>query len=257
MVMQPTLYALAFSLGAILLPAAGENPQDASLTDAPGGASLHEVAPGIYEIGKLHLDQGAHTVSFPGAVNMDKGPLEYLLVTPMGSTHESLLVSAEIQPHDLHLAMLLIGAKGATGDPASAAGAAQGHIDAEYLKHAPKLKGDAVSIRVQWTVAGMDREAAVEDWVYKTDAHKAAERGPWIYNGSLFGSGGKFLADLEGAFVALVTNPSALVNNPRKGSDNDQVWEANTKAMPPAKTPVKIAIQLLDPPKAPPEKPGK
>ena len=78
------------------------------------------------------------------------------------------------------------------------------------------------------------------------------ERGPWTYNGSLF-SNGHFMAQVEGAFAALVTYPSALINNPRKGSDNDQIWAVNEKVIPPVKTPLEIAIQLLpnDEPKTP------
>ena len=58
---------------------------------------------------------------------------------------------------------------------------------------------------------------------------------------------GRFLAQTEGAFVALVTNPSALLNNPRKGSDNDQMWGVNEKAVPPVNTPVEIIFKLIPP----------
>jgi hypothetical protein len=56
---------------------------------------------------------------------------------------------------------------------------------------------------------------------------------------------GHFLAQVEGSHAALVTYPSALINNPRRGSDNDQIWTVNTKAVPAADTPVEITIQLL------------
>jgi hypothetical protein len=41
-----------------------------------------------------------------------------------------------------------------------------------------------------------------------------------------------------------------LINNPRKGNDNDQIWAVNTKAVPPVKTPVEITITLLPAPDA-------
>jgi hypothetical protein len=56
---------------------------------------------------------------------------------------------------------------------------------------------------------------------------------------------GHFLAQIEGAHAALVTYPAALINNPRKGNDNDQIWTVNTKAVPAVKTPVDIVITLL------------
>ncbi len=55
---------------------------------------MREVSPGVYEIGKIHLDQKARTVRFPGLLNMKDGNLEYLLVTDQGNIHESLLSSA-------------------------------------------------------------------------------------------------------------------------------------------------------------------
>jgi hypothetical protein len=72
-----------------------------------------------------------------------------------------------------------------------------------------------------------------------------------IYTGSMFRDG-HFLAQSEGAFAALVTYPAALINNPRKGSDDDLVWAVNTKAVPPVDTPVEIIITLEPSPEAKP-----
>ena len=84
---------------------AQEEPQ------APSVPNIREVAPGQYEIGLIHLDQKAQTLSFPGALNLNQGLMEYLIVTPEGSTHESLLVT-DARPTDVQFAMLLLGAKG-------------------------------------------------------------------------------------------------------------------------------------------------
>lgn len=207
---------------------------------------MREVSPGIFEIGKIHLDQKARTISFPGSLNMKDGIIEYLLVTEQGATHESLLVS-EIQPNDLHFAMLLLGAKGSGEGKPVPGELPPGQIDAKYLKTAPKLKGDPVSISVQWKAGDATKTVAVEDWVFNTEKKKPMERGPWTYNGSLFNEG-HFMAQIEGAFVALVTFPSALINNPRQGNDNDSIWTVNEKAVPAVKTPLEIVIQLLPAP---------
>ncbi len=210
--------------------------------DAPAPTpTMREISPGIFEIGKLRLDQKARTVTFPGVLNLKEGNLEYLLVTPEGSTHESLLVS-EIAPNELHFAMLLLGAKGA--GITSAKDAPPGQIDAKFLKNAPKMKGESISIKVRWKAGDADKDAPVEDWIFNTATKKPMERGPWIYNGSMFNDG-HFLAQIEGAHAALVTYPSALINNPRKGNDDDQIWTVHTKAVPPVKTPLEITIHLL------------
>ena len=230
--------ACAFFLGFAVLPAAVA--QETPPSPVP---VMREVSPGIYEIGKLHLDQKALTVSFPGWLNLDRGILEYLLVTERGSTHESLLAS-DIQPNDLHFAMLLLGAKGSGLATPGPADKPPGQIDTMYLKNAPKLKGDDVVISVKWQAGGVEKSGLVEDWIWNGETKKAMQRGSWIYNGSMF-SEGHFLAQIDGAFAAIVTYPGALINNPRKGNDNDQIWTVNEKAVPPVKTPVEITIKLV------------
>jgi hypothetical protein len=216
---------------------------------SPLAPTMREVAPGIYEVGKVRLDQKAITVTFPGSVNMTQGLLEYLIVTPEGSTHESLLVT-DVPPTDLQFSMLLLGAKGSGPANLGPDAAPPPQIDAKYLKSAPRLKGDTVSIRVRWKAGNDEKTSPVEDWLYNEQTKKTAERGPWVYNGSMF-SNGHFLAQIEGAIGALVTNPAALINNPRKGSDNDQIWSVNEKVVPPVNSPLQIIFQLATPPPDP------
>jgi hypothetical protein len=208
-------------------------------------AVKREISPGIFQIGDLRLDKAQRTVTFPGKLNMADGALEYLLVTPGGSTHESLLVT-EIQPADLHFAMLLLGAKGAGLTAPAPEDAPPAQINKEYLQRAPKLKGDDILISVKWKAGEAEKTAAVEDWLMNSKTRKAAPRGPWRYTGSMF-KDGKFLAQIEGTFGALVTFPSALINNPREHNDDDTAWEVNTKAVPKVDTPVEIVIQLATP----------
>jgi hypothetical protein len=236
---MPKLKFLPTLLGALALFTAAQAQNE---PPAPSPI-MREVSPGVYEIGQIRLDQKARTVTFPGELNMNDGNLEYLLVTEQGNVHESLLVS-DVTPSDLHFAMLLLGAKG-SGEQSGDLPPAQ--IDAKFLKTAPKLKGDRISITVRWKVSDVEKSTPVEDWIVNTEAKKPAERGPWIYNGSVFNEG-HFLAQIEGAHAALVTYPAALINNPRKGNDNDQIWEVNAKAVPPVKTPVDIVITLLTDP---------
>jgi hypothetical protein len=209
---------------------------------SPASPAMRELSPGVYALGKLRLDKNTNTLSFPGTVQMDKGYLEYLLVAPFGSTHESLLVT-DMQPSDLHFAMLLLGAKGAGILTPAADDKPPGQIDAAYLKRAPRLQGDPLTITATWTREGKEETARVEDWILNKSTNKPATKGAWIYTGSMFSSG-KFLAQLEGCLAAVVTNPAALINNPRPGHDDDQVWVVNEKAVPPAETPVEIKIRL-------------
>ncbi len=204
-----------------------------------------EIAPGVFEVGAVRLDKSVGTVTFPARVNMVDGLVEYLLVSPEGAKHESVLVS-EAQPQDVHMAMLLLGAKGMTTDAK-----APGRIDAEYLAKAPKLTGDRISLTVKWkTAEGEDRASPVERWIVKRVAvpkkpakELVAADGPWLYTGSYFYEA-RFLAQTEGAFASLVSYPAALINNPRSGSNDDHLWFVNKATIPPEGTAVEFIIKL-------------
>lgn len=223
-------------------------PLVATAADEPAVAkpAVKDLGNGQYEVGAIRLEQKTKTVTFPGAVNMDKGGLEYLLVGRNGPTHESLLVT-DVSPTELETVMILLGVKppkrvmpGVDAPP--------GQLTAEYLKGAPKLAGEQIAITATWKdKAGAEKTVEVADWLYYLPNKKAATRGAWVYSGSMFGADNKFLAQLEEIFASLVTNPAALINNPRKGSDDDRVWEVNDKVVPPAGTPVTITIQIQPP----------
>ncbi len=222
--------------------------------DAPKFSPPKEVAPGVFEVGAVRLDKNTRTVTLPAKVNMSDGLVEYLCVTPRGATHESVLVS-EAGPQNVHVAMLLLGAKGAAvGDPKQA----PGQITAEFLAKLPKLTGDRVMLSVKWKDKdGREQTVPVERWVQQRTPQKnqpgneaPMSDGPWIYNGS-FVYEGRFVAEGEGVYAAIATMPSALINNPRPGATDDKMWFANTAAMPPVGTPVEFIIKLEQPKEEP------
>lgn len=222
-------------------------------TAAPTAPSMQLISPGIYQIGAIRIDQAQRTATFPGKVNMIGGPIEYLLVTTEGATHESLL-NTEVQPSDLHFSMLLLGAKGAGITTPAESDGAPSQIDNKFLASAPKLTGDSIQISVKWKADKEEKTAPVEDWIKNLTTEKTATRGPWLYTGSMFRSG-HFLAQTEGAFASMVTYPAALINNPRAGNDNDQTWAVNTDVVPLADTPVEIVIKLEAPSTEPASRP--
>jgi hypothetical protein len=221
----------------------------------PEFSAPKEIAPGIFQVGTVRLDKNEGTVTFPAKVNMDDGLLEYLMVSPQGPVHESLFTS-EVAPQDVHMAMLLLGAKGMAQKQN---GKEPARIDAEYLAHAPKLTGDRIFLSVKWTdKAGSKQSIPPERWIVrkfftpkKPPKTEAAEDGPWLYTGSFFYEN-RFIAQVEGAFAAMVTYPGALINNPRKGSDDDHIWFVKKEVVPPVGTPVEFSIRL-----EPADKPAK
>ncbi len=201
-------------------------------------APMTQVSENVFQIGDVKLDKQQRTVTFPATVNMRKGMIEYLLVTNSGKTHESLFATS-VEPSQLHVAMLLLGATAKDNAPPS-----PDQIDASYLKRAPALKGDNVDLLVTWKRDDKEERVRAEELVMNDEARAVAKQGPWIYTGSIV-SEGKFLAQLEGSIVSMVTDPVALINNPRPGHNNDQAWSINTAQVPPMDTPVEITIKLL------------
>lgn len=214
-------------------------PPQASAT----ASVLREIAPGVLEYHGVRLDKKNRRISFPATVNQHEGLMEYLLVNEKGKVHESLLAT-KVLPHDIHLALLLIGMKENAGANSNEPVPPQA-IDSSYLRAAPKLKGTPVRLSVAWTEDGKRKEVPAEEWIFNLQTHRIMSPGPWTYNGSLV-QDGVFLADQEFSIAAMITDPTALVNNPRDGYDNDEIWEVREKTVPPMDTPVEVSITLVE-----------
>ena len=235
------LCALMFA-GA-LFACAGENPPSANsnstlpLTNAP----VRMVEPGIFEIGKVRLDQRKRSVTFEAVLNRGDVPMEYFLVTTYGKTHESILKTAAA-PYDIHLAMLLLGADASSntnfpGNPTNGIPGPIVHPSAEAIP------GNKVAIDVKWKTPAGDVQHSAEELVFKEDTKTVMAHGAWVYNGSMIVQG-KFLSQVDGSIISLVTDPVALVNNTGSGHDNDEIWLANTNNLPPPNVPVEVTITI-------------
>jgi hypothetical protein len=237
------LALLMLLLGAsrLLAQEAAPSPAPPS-TNAP--PNLREIAPGILEYNGVRLDKKNHRISFPGTLNQREGLIEYLLVNEKGKTYESLFAT-KVVPHDIHLALLLIGLKEDAGANAQVP-LPPPTLNMPYLQSAPKLKGPTVLISVTWTQDGKTQEIPAENWVFNRKTNRPMTSGPWTYNGSVI-ENGVFLADEESSIVAVVTDPTALVNNPREGYDDNGIWQVRDEVVPPLDTPVEISITLVDP----------
>jgi hypothetical protein len=210
-----------------------------ALTNAP----LRMVEPGIFEIGKVRLNQRHRSITLPATLNRAQGPMEYFLVTSYGKTHESIL-KTQAEPFHIHLAMLLLGAEepGNANFPGSPANGVPGPV-----VHPSKeiLPGNKVAIEVKWKTPDGDTKRSAEDLIYRSDARAVMGQGSWVYNGSLI-IRNRFLAQMDGSIISLVTDPVALINNIGPGHDNDMIWTPNTNNLPPPNIPVEVTITLED-----------
>lgn len=184
---------------------------------------------GLFRIGQVTIDQSNRVVRFPAAVNLREETVEYAVVHKTGKTHESIF-RTDARPQDVHMAMLLLGVKPAMTNRFGADG-----------KGLPP--GDKVWIEASWTNDGARVQFPMEDLVMNKQTRQPLSRGEWIYNGSNF-SEGVFTAQRDGSIVSIHIDADALINNPRPGRENDDLYAPATTKLPPIGFAVEIAIRL-------------
>lgn len=186
-------------------------------------------------IGLATLDPKTRTVRFPATVNMIQGPVEYALVADSGKRHEAVFVT-KTSARDIHLAMILLGAK-----PGPAKPAPDGSLTIP--------PGASVRTTVEWETNGPPVSHPLASMIALADADPNHPSGrtlpdkPWLYQGSGFDAGG-FQALREGSIVSLIGDATALVNNPGTDRDNDDVHVPNAALLPKPGMPVTIVLTV-------------
>lgn len=195
------------------------------------------IGPGQYRVGAVLVNRDERTVSFESQLNTNAGPMEYLLVHERGKVHESILKTSA-EPFHIHTAMLLLGVAPSTN---SAAGEApSGPIEEPA---STKLPGPPLSVTVSWSDEGRAHSLSAGELVFNTQAKAPLTNAAWVYNGSRMISG-RYIAQIEGSIISLITDAGAQVNHVGPGHDNDQIWTANTNRLPKAGLPVRVTFKL-------------
>jgi hypothetical protein len=192
-----------------------------------------EVAPGIFELGKVRIDKQKRTIQFPAVVNMKEGLAEYLLVSTQGKVHESVL-RTDVEPFQIHVAVLLLGAKGA---------------QTNFFRPDKPPPGDPITIEVSWKGLVSTKRIPAEEMVFDRANNKPMSKGPWTYTGS-FQFEGMFVAQQAGSIISVIYDPEALINNPRERREDDDNWIINSKVMPDVEKLVSVTIKV---PRIPPD----
>ncbi len=234
---------------ALAVATAAQQPSNLAGDKPATPPSIREIAPGVFQVGGVKLEKAARRVSFPAKLNMDDGPLEYLLVTTMGKTHESVL-KTDIEPHHLQVAMLLLGAKGMQAAPLTNAPSG-GPITQSSAAHNPPLPGERVVVEVSWTLGGKRQQRRIEELSYNRRAKAAMSKGEFTFTGSRVWQG-RFIAQTEGSLIAIVTDPDAVFNCRLPNRDEDDTWIVRKQDVPPVDTVMEVSITLLPPEKKPP-----
>ena len=196
--------------------------------EPPHKPEIKEIAPGIFQVGTVRLEKRAAKISLPVTINMNEGPMEYLVVTGKGKTHESLLVTTA-EPFHLQVAMLLLNCKGSDGHL----------IPEDDMQPVP---GEPAAIELHWKENKDTKKSPIEKFIQRADG-KPIKEGPFIFNGSRVFEG-TFLAQRDGSIVSLITDNAAQFNNPRAGRDDDDLWRPQPKGLPPLDSNGTLVIHL-------------
>ncbi len=202
-------------------------------TEMKKSLNLQTLGPDAFALGLVNFDKRARTIRFPAKVNLHDEVIEYALVASTGKAHEALFVT-DAKPEDLHLASLLLNVPAAS---------LEGQLD-EQAKF-PAANG--VKITVTWKKNGPDAVHDLAELVLVNSAggQPAApmSAGGWFYGGSRFNALG-FLASQEGSFIGLISDSSALIENPRVDRARDDIHFPNKALLPAKGTQVEFVIQL-------------
>lgn len=216
-------------------------PADAPQAIDPASAKerIKEIAPGEFELGGIKISAKTREIRVPTTVQLKKAPIEYMLVTETGKTHESVLVT-KVKPTDFQLALLLANFQPGTE------GLANKDLPPDIKPVVPIAPANPgahrVTLTVEWREGDAVKKARLSDWMLNINERKPPpDLGTWIFNGSRIDERG-FIAEVEGSFIAVWLDQNAIINSPAKGNWDDGLWISNPAAIPDEGTQVTLII---------------
>jgi hypothetical protein len=207
----------------------------------PREPAIKQTGENTYTLDGIELNTKTKTVRFAAVVNQvaQDLPLEVLVCTDYGKTHESLLRTA-ISPTYLNVALKLVGCQ--EGKPRAGAGDPNRPV------------GSALEIEIKWTDKnGKEQTAQPERWIWNRKTNAPLADTTWTYLGSMFHMN-RFMAEATGTIVDLYLDPSTLIEPPIDEIDDDEALGVYEKVVPPIGTKVEM-IFTLAPEKKDGEKP--
>ncbi len=211
---------------------------------APETNSPLEVVPNTNE-DFVSFDSGLRVYPKKGVVELDAvvlggqtRPLEFLVVSPGGATHEALF-SAPSKGEHLKRALEMLSLK-------------EAELKYRARGHREKPLGDRVQIDVRWldVPSGKTYQTRVENWLLDMTNGQHPEEVGWVFTGSheSFDSEtnrSRIEADFKGNLVGLWRDPSCVLDNDREhGYVNDCYSpDSNNDDIPDAGAPVTLIFK--------------
>ncbi|MFK5922880.1 MAG: YdjY domain-containing protein [Verrucomicrobiota bacterium] len=243
---QLYLCLIAFLSSWILAPLSSDLHAEDKADPKNAKASVKKIGENLYQLGDITFNGKTREIRFPVTMNLEKGLLEYVLVTDEGKIHESLL-STKVRPAQLQIALKLCHYTEGVGDifdalyPEDEKKGAAGRAD----------RGSALRIAAEWTEKsdGVEkpRRFQINELIRDLKTQTKMSPDQWIYSGSIIYEG-TFIAESEGTLIAVYIDNGSLINSFRPGSDDDERWVTNAEVAPSMGTPITL---ILSPNKGP------
>jgi hypothetical protein len=218
-----------------------DGPVHTAVQSRPSGRSAssppatHPSGPAAFQPG-VAIDWRQPAVHVNGRVVLRAGPLEFLACFP-GKEHESIVLLEASAVH-VYMALGLIGVS--PGEPPT--------WDADRGVFRDPV-GDLVDVSFEWGPADRPRKAQANRWLREIAYARPPLPRPWVFAGSRRLDDGTLAADRSGSGVALVSFSDSLLALSRRHSSRDvDLWvAANTDAIPPERTPVRLVLRPAQP----------
>ncbi len=198
-----------------------------------------------YELDGIKINAATREVRIPTQIRLKQAPLEYMLTTETGKTHETVLTTA-VTPTAIQVAMLLVNYQPATEGLLT-------KVPAEerpkiWKEEPPKNKGaNRVKITVEWKAGTETKTSPLSQWVQNADVRKPPpDLDTWIFNGSYIDERG-FIGQHEGSIIAVWLDRGAIFNSPAEGNWRDDLWISLPANIPGEGTPVTLIITPATP----------
>ncbi len=232
-----------FSISAI-----SQEPAKPEATPAVDGArqlaeaqqKVKKISATEYELDGIRIQAATREVRFPAQVCLKKAPIEYMLTTDTGKTHETVLTTT-LQPTAIQVALLLANYEAATEGLLK-------HVPEEerpkaWKEEAPKTPGgNRVKIEVEWKVGDQVKRAPLKTMVQNIETRQPPpDLDTWVFNGSYIDERG-FIAQHEGSIIAVWLDRGAILNSAAKGNWRDDLWISLPDNIPDEGTPVTVII---------------
>lgn len=206
---------------------------------------LKKVSATAYDLDGIRINAATREVRFPAKVCLKRAPIEYMLTTDTGKTHETVFTTT-IRPTAIQVALLLANYQPATEGMLT-------HVPEEerpktWKEEPPKDKGgNRVKITVEWMVGKEIKNAPLAAMMQDSDIRKPpADLDTWVFNGSYIDERG-FIAQHEGSIIGAWLDRGAIINSTAKGNWRDDLWITMPDNIPEEGSPVTIIITPATP----------